>query len=304
MKTVVFVMGTGHCGSTLLDLILGSHSRAFSLGEFRRLKNCLNHPHGEGYRICGVCEGKCSFWNGRASEKMLKVLYGRDSVIGSVPGRLLRQLVLPYRFIFRWSGADVLIDSSKNPGWIESQMTPSYTWFGIQPKLIYLVRDGRAVVNSYYRKYPERGIDAIVTKWREKTVNMNKYFDSFPGNGKIKIRYEELASSPRDLIPKVCEFLGLDYEDRMLRYWEHDHHHIFGNGGTRSLIYRYREQFKPVTSELQDRIEHGKKFYDGSYYDDIDIAISLDERWRKELSSGALSVFQRLAGDLNSAYEL
>ena len=34
---IVFIMGPGHCGSTLLDLILGSHSDCFSLGEVFRL---------------------------------------------------------------------------------------------------------------------------------------------------------------------------------------------------------------------------------------------------------------------------
>ena len=38
---VVFIMGAGHCGSTLLDLIVGSHSNAFSLGEFKQFGSCL-----------------------------------------------------------------------------------------------------------------------------------------------------------------------------------------------------------------------------------------------------------------------
>ena len=32
-RKVVFILGSGHCGSTLLDLMLGAHSRIVGLGE-------------------------------------------------------------------------------------------------------------------------------------------------------------------------------------------------------------------------------------------------------------------------------
>jgi hypothetical protein len=35
---VIFILGSGHCGSTLLDLILDSHSKVFSVGEIGDLR--------------------------------------------------------------------------------------------------------------------------------------------------------------------------------------------------------------------------------------------------------------------------
>jgi len=32
-KTIVFIVGSGHSGSTILDRLSGHHSQAFSIGE-------------------------------------------------------------------------------------------------------------------------------------------------------------------------------------------------------------------------------------------------------------------------------
>jgi Sulfotransferase family len=58
--TVVFVCSAGHCGSTLLDLLLGSHPQAMSLGEITQLpKNlALNTPC-----ACGQPVRECRVWS-------------------------------------------------------------------------------------------------------------------------------------------------------------------------------------------------------------------------------------------------
>jgi len=115
--------------------------------------------------------------------------------------------------------------------------------------------------------------------------------------------YEALATEPEQAARDLCEFLGLGFEPLMLRYWEHDHHHLGGNGGTRHLIFRYREQFGAQSQELQSRISESKKHYSHEYYDDTHIAIQLDERWREELTADQLQIFAQLASAVNSGYE-
>jgi len=68
-KQVVFVMGAGHCGSTLLDLILGSHSECFSLGELFSLPRFFD-PKSDNYKhICSVCDSDCQIWHDQFSIK-------------------------------------------------------------------------------------------------------------------------------------------------------------------------------------------------------------------------------------------
>ena len=55
----VYICSAGHSGSTLLDMLIGSHSKIESLGEITHLpKNiALDTVCG-----CGIPVRKCSFW--------------------------------------------------------------------------------------------------------------------------------------------------------------------------------------------------------------------------------------------------
>lgn len=301
MKKVIFLMGPGHCGSTLLDLILGSHSEAFSLGELHRIWTSID-TNEEPPKICGVCPGACDFWNQRASLPMLRLYFSRKNQLRSLLRKAGQYVFNPYEGLMKWSGKSVLVDSSKNPAWIKRQLAFAHRWRGITPYLVYISRDGRAVVNAYYRKYPQRGVEAITQQWKNQILEMEEFYNQFPADRKLKVSYEQLASQPEVVIKSLCERCAISYEPEMLRYWMHDHHHVFGNGGTRNLIYRYREQFEPPSEELNERIVASKKHYEHEYYDQVDVAIRLDERWRDEMPAQALAIFTKLAETTNAPY--
>ncbi len=92
---------------------------------------------------------------------------------------------------------------------------------------------------------------------------------------------------------KVCELLGIDFTPEMIPYWQHDHHVISGNSGVRSLIWRSK----------QEEIEAEVRKNNGEYYDNLGLKIKLDLRWKEELSKDQVAVFNRIAGDINKAYE-
>jgi len=300
-KKVVCLLGTGHCGSTLLDLLLGSHSRVFSLGEFHSIyKTVREMRRGESPRICVVCQGECKFWNERASASILNLYYSRKTLLNAVLGKAARYVYNPYHFIFKWSGKPVIVDSSKHPGWFKSQFSPKYAAFDIDQYLIYICRDGRAVVNSYLRKYPERGVRNITETWKEQVLSMNAYYEQFPEGRKMRVHYEELASAPEKTMREVCERLGLEYEPPMLRYWEHEHHHIGGNAGTARMIMKYREKESQQSS--REWMERHKEYFDNQYYEQQGLNIRLDERWKTEFAPENLEVFQSIAGELNDPF--
>jgi hypothetical protein len=301
-KKVVFVLGSGHCGSTLLDLILGSHSMAFSLGEIRRIATAVDGAHEGPLKICGVCADTCDFWNGQVSEAWLKRFYSGKNPMRSVVRRATNYLLNHYDYLMRCSGKSIMIDSSKSTAWFDLQLKPAFKWRDIDPHLLYLRRDGRAVVSAYYRKYPKHGLERIAQDWARQTRQMETYYSRYPAHQKIEVNYEELATQPEPVVESICDHLGIEYEPNMLRYWAHDHHHVFGNGGTRNLIYRYREQFEPLSEQTKARVSSAKQHYKHEYYDEVDIAIRLDERWRRELDEQALATFERVAGEANRTY--
>lgn len=157
-------MAAGHTGSTLLDLILGSHPLAFSLGELQIVTKQV-HNTAEGFpHICGVCAQECEFWNRKVSLPVLQSYFGWKSynrLTSALYWRFGSFICDIYEHLFEWSGADVLIDSSKEVWWIRRQLKPFWFWRKTTPFLIHLCRDGRAVTASYLRKYPKRGIVSI-----------------------------------------------------------------------------------------------------------------------------------------------
>ena len=298
---VVFIMGAGHCGSTLLDLILGSHSQAFSLGEFKQFGSRLAGQEASGSEVCGVCATDCPVWRGDLL-KELKPVLGAGTGARRLVRAIGRRVRNPHRVLSEKTGKDVIIDSSKHPGWIGARLAHKHLWKGVEPFLIYLHRDGRAVTNSYFRKYPERTYPVIVDDWLQQVDQMENYFEKFSEGPKLRLGYESLADSTETTAQQLCDFLGLDYEPGMLGYWQHDHHHLGGNGGTRHLIFRYREQFGGHSEQMEHRIAESKKHYSHEYYDATRVAIKLDERWREELGAEQLQVFETRAQSANASY--
>jgi len=304
LKKVIFIMGAGHSGSTLLDLIIGSHSKAFSLGELWSIS--ADQVSKKQSLICGVCAGECAFWNRRASLPVLRSYFGRWNRSNRLAFALYRYLGgfkgNIYRHLLEWSRAEVLVDSSKRVWWIRRQLLPSWFWRGMNPFLIYLHRDGRAVANSLLRKFPERGMAAIAKGWVRGTQQRERYFRAFPRHRRLQLAYEQLATDPEGVINSVCDWLDIRYEPEMLRYWQHDHHPVAGNLGARSLIFKYREQFDGGLAAYWSQINEGDRYTNQAHYDELGMAIKLDLRWRHELSREQLDIFDTVAGAVNRPY--
>ncbi len=295
-KTVVFIMGSGHCGSTLVDLVLGSHSEAFSLGELwelsRRVGDTKRH-----LRRCGVCGEDCPFWDDPALRRFLRRYFARPGVTGRLRRRLAPFVYDLYDELFKASDKNVLIDSSKNYRWIQRQLRPAYQWYDRRACLLYLVRDGRGVVNSYLRKYPDRGVAGWATEWARLVERMNGYYERFPEKDRIRVRYEDFATDTEAVVAKVTDRIGLRFEPDMLRYWIRDHHPVGGNLGTRSLVFRWRNRFPDLEQHTEGRSL--QSHFEKSHYDQVGLAIRLDERWKKDLGEEQLRQFDEVAGHLN-----
>ncbi len=299
---VVFIMGPGHCGSTLLDLMLGSHSSAFSLAEFHRISEFVDADTAAPQAVCSVCGTDCAFWTHAAPLPSLRPMYAGKTLAQKVWKRCVRLVSNPYSPLFAATGKGMLVDSSKGTGWIARQTAMRHTWRNVTPYLIYIGRDGRAVANSYYRKYPEAGIADASEAWKRRVVSMNRFYDSFPFANKTRVQYERLATTPETEIRRLCDFLRISFEPEMLTYWVHDHHPIAGNAGTHSLILRQRERVAGVAKDRRLRVNQNDQFYASSHYEHLDLGIELDMRWKTELTADDVRTFERIAGDLNTPF--
>jgi hypothetical protein len=162
---------------------------------------------------------------------------------------------------------------------------------GAEQARIFLSRDGRAVVNSRLRKYAGEDPSRVIDAWVASVCATEALLEERPAA--LRVRYEELATDPVATARRVCEALGLCFEPEMLRYEAHAHHPLGGNTGTQSVVAR-AHQVRASLAEVPARSR--------SFYQELRGGFALDLRWRTELSSSVLALFEERAGAVNEPY--
>jgi hypothetical protein len=184
------------------------------------------------------------------------------------------------------SGGHVFVDSSK----IAHRLKFLLRIREFNIKVIHLVRDGRAVALTYMRqdefadaKEPAlrrggHGMEGEATaaslpmkkaasEWRRCLQSAENVLRGLDRSQWIEVHYEELCKDTENTLRRVFEFLDLDTE-KHIRDFRSVEHHVVGNGM---------------------RL-------------DTTSTISLDERWREELTEQDLRIFDREAGEINRHY--
>lgn len=267
-KRVCFICGAPHSGSTLLGLILGSHSVCFYAGEANKIK-FLHSKNAYKDSMCKVCGRNCPVWGD---------FYFDDSI------DLYEQLSVKTQKPF-------IIDSTKKPSWLTTQIK-NLEEKDVKLYLIYLFRDGRAVINSRLRKYQSSDPMDVIDNWIHHMKQTNMIYQNFPEE-KIKIQYKTLALNPSKTIKKLTDILELDFEPSMVEFFRHEHHPLGGNTGTQSLIVKAQKDSQFTTPiQLSERNKY--------YYKNHPLEIKYDQRWKEELDPEILNLFNKKAGEFNN----
>ena len=266
--TILYVVGVGHSGSTLLNLLLNGHSEAVGLCELHFLERYLQLPADDPLNPL-----RYSMWQDAKKCWESKTGVSFSDLHISTPSR--RQLakwrdvdLATYRMhnsalfdcISEVTRAKLLVDTSKS-----LRRLSLLSKCDLPLKIVHLVRDGRGVVNSYRRKYGRFRVG--LDRWFLRTLLVPLARQKSENAEWLSLKYEDLADSPDLTLQRLCTFAGLDYQSSMLRYWESEDVSIGGN--------RMRGKKRPV---------------------------KLDEAWFQELSFLHRAGFALIGGWLNMAY--
>jgi hypothetical protein len=266
MKQVIFILGSGHCGSTLLDLMLDAHPSIIGVGEMHGLK-------GDSLCTCGKTASECSFWSNAAKSDMNaeqqiflskldfllnKPRYRSVKTKKLIDAKDLRQTIVS---MYERMNAEIIVDSSKS---VERALLMSDAR-EIEPIIIHLVRDGRAVTWSYIRKYQR--IIPFFFKWALENLKIEIAKRRFPGQ-RLFVGYESLAAHPEQTLRLITDAIGIAYDESMMDFRSGEHHQMGGN----------RMRF-----ETERRIV-------------------ADESWRKNMPQGLQAAFNSVFGWLNTFY--
>ena len=318
-KQLVYIAGSGHSGSTLLNLILGSHSKIAALGEVHRLSWSASSDDYAHKCYCGQSIIKCSAWN-KVMKKLNKMMnssnqnilqemittdpqqlifsneelmqmkaklkgkyYFSTNRLAMIMGskimwkiltfiskdtkthyKIIENSLLIYDCVREVWNKPIIVDCTKNPARLKGLYMKNKHPF----KVLYLVRDGRAVCFSRMKR-EEISMEKCAKIWKREYYKHKITQLTIAKKSILLIHYENLCRNPKQEIQKICQFLNIKYEEGVLNFRTSEIHGIGGN------TMRFRTQ--------EDQIV-------------------LDEKWKDQISKEDLQIFQQIAGKINSKY--
>lgn len=235
-KTLIFTLGAGRSGSTMLNLMLGNDDDSFSLGEVHAWFRPFRCHHFQMDCNCG--NPNCPYW-----KQLLTVKENRF-----------------HASAFTKLHKNFLIDSSKNLAWvIDSNQWAIENDFQVINLVIY------KPIENYIYSIWKRGesIDAALKRYKTyygRLLQLNLPIISLP--------YSDLVSDTDEVLKTLCAITGQQFSPNKKEFWTREFHHLFGSGGIReqsrsknSSIFMkevFSDEFAGILPEIRTKISNDK----------------------------------------------
>jgi Sulfotransferase family len=213
-----FIVGSGRSGSTLLRMILASHSRLVIPPEtwfvrllIKRLSNDRPLTQQE------VREAACIVTNHyRWSDMAIDTDRFRRE-LAALEAPLLSQVIeVIYQYHMRREGKVRWGD--KTPGYIE--VIPQLAQMFPGSRFIHLLRDGRDVTRSFQATgWYGPWLHDNTAEWLESLDYDERWACSSFADRILTVRYEDLVLETDATVRRICGFLGEKFEQQML-HWQ------------------------------------------------------------------------------------
>jgi sulfotransferase family protein len=233
---VLYIVGAGRSGSTILENILGQVPGFFAGGELRYIweRNFADN------RLCGCGKAfhDCECWSeiirrgfggfekvdyegmSRAFLRLTRTRHWPRLILGQYRQDTspqmqdyLEQLQKLYRAIQDTTGCKVILDSSKFPSYalVLSRLP------GVELSILHLVRDARAVAYSWRRRKAQP--DSEKVRYMEQlspsyssllwdTWNLAAQFSWGKQPNYMRVRYEDFVQQPKRTVSEIISFMG------------------------------------------------------------------------------------------------
>ncbi len=290
---VIYCMGSGRSGSTLLNIILSNHSKIFGAGEI----NSIQRINQEKFNCsCGNRFVECDFWGGvmdkwkKAEQKetpaeTISKIHGIDNFKSPIAwikyllnypfqSRFFKNYLEStynfYKAMIEESGRPVIMDISKNP--LRALVLNAHP--KIDLRLIHLVRDGRGVAWSI-NKYDKTDIRQKPV-WRAAlfwtVINLQANFVRKRVKDSGLVLYEDLVKFPEKTINSIAQIADVDPTSII--------HSLKGN-----------------LAQEESHIMAGNKLRRQR-----NITLKLDTKWKENLSQEQINSFMKIAGSTMASY--
>jgi hypothetical protein len=303
-----YILSAGHSGSTMLNLMLGSHERAVAVSELTHLPKNIAHDEpctcGKTVRDCPVWRSVFERLRHDTNADMLNHPFDFDlGFIGDSRAKYRAELGTPYRVMWqlrrmaiylsqltgttlpdymshrfrkaltnRLALYDAVRATTRSTVIIDAskEYLTGLTLYQMRPDDIRLILLVRDGRAVFYSNLKRGfGRSHSLQAWdRYYSHAMPLLTRNVPPQHRLLIRYEDLMSEPERQLRRLSSFLDLEYSPSMLDPSTKQHHITSGNN---------------------------MRFTSGA-------PVRIDEKWRTALDGDSRTYFERHAGKLNRSF--
>ena len=220
MNPYLFIVGCARSGTTLLHRLVDAHPLVAVIHETHWITNRFKEPAVTPEMVCKMVEHK----------RFARLGVGREEFEGLLGEPVSYKRFLGGLFELYAEARGKALVGDKTPSYVTSIPRLHALW--PEAKFVHIVRDGRDVCLSVmnwkkagriagrYAIWEEDPISTTALWWERKVRLGREGGGSLPEGLYHEIRYEDLIAHPGRECVRLCEFLGLSYDDAMLRFHE------------------------------------------------------------------------------------
>ncbi len=219
---VLYVMGAGHSGSTILGVTLGNCEGFFYAGELEEWTLRSGEPRFGGAE-------RARFWRRVRNEVPgAEDLYGREvrdllersSAVLRPDAVMARRRLGPryrevtesvYRAVARTAGASHVVDTSHFP--LRARELQAID--GIDLYIVFLVREPQSVIGSYTHHINRHAVLERATRVLTKNIDLwlthaiaLRVFERQPPERRLFLRHEDFIADPEGVLRRILEMVG------------------------------------------------------------------------------------------------
>jgi len=216
-----FILSMGRSGSTLLEFLLDAHPNVNIPLESRFIIH-LYYKYSS--KTNWTVQEKKNFINDLFKEKRISLFWEINKqkleadIINTNSNISYFELcrIVTANYISFYPKDKIKTQGNKNP--------PFGLWCDIlyqlnkQSKFIHLVRNPLGVISSH-KKMGHKNLYYFSYRWNLMNIKIENLKTMTPSNF-LTVKYENLICKPEETLKSVCNFLGIDYKEDMLRFNE------------------------------------------------------------------------------------
>lgn len=226
-KEIIYILGAGRSGSTILATVLHNHDEVQNVGELHQFFSYLKN---DDLCSCGMVFSECEYW-AEVKDRLPETLKNNAARYAELSHQMEYHSAIPYYLVGTKPGKSFqkykqaqesivqaldnnkgkyILDSAKYMG----RYLALRRIFNKDVKGIFLVRDLRGVIWSFKKKVQTQSPPLRTLIYYLLTNTLGQVLTWFsPADQILKVRYEDVVEKPEETFKSIGSFLNLDFSE-------------------------------------------------------------------------------------------